>query len=54
MRDKLLPRQLCALAFCAFTVPAVGLLPRTGWLWASIAAVCCAAVLAVGVLLTRK
>lgn len=54
MRDKLLPRQLCALAFCAFTVPAVGLLPRAGWLWALIAAVCCAAVLAVGVLLTRK
>lgn len=54
MRDKLLPRQLCALAFCAFTVPAVGLLPRAGWLWASIAAACCAAVLAVGVLLTRK
>ena len=54
MRDKLLPRQLCALAFCAFTVPAVGLLPRAGWLWASIAAACCAAVLAVCVLLTRK
>lgn len=54
MRDKLLPRQLCALASCAFTVPSVGLLPRTGWLWASIAAACCAAVLAVGVLLTRK
>lgn len=54
MRDKLLPRQLCALAFCAFTVPAVGLLPRAGWLWAAIAAACCAAVLAVGVLLTRK
>lgn len=26
-------RQLCATAFCAFTVPAVVLLPRVGWLW---------------------
>ena len=54
MRDNVLPRQLCALAFCAFTVPAVGLLPRAGWLWALLAAACCAAVLAAGVLLTRK
>lgn len=54
MRDNVLPRQLCALAFCAFTVPAVGLLPQAGWLWSLLAAVCCAAVLAIGVLLTRK
>ncbi len=26
-------RQLCATAFCAFTVPAIVLLPRVGWLW---------------------
>lgn len=32
------PRQLCALTFAAFTVPAVLYLPRAGWLWALVAA----------------
>ena len=27
-------RQLCALGFCAFTVPAVLTLPQLGWFWA--------------------
>lgn len=39
-------RQLCALAFCAFTVPAVLLLPRLGWLWATVAALGAAGLLA--------
>ena len=31
-------RQLGALGFCAFSVPAVLLLPQVGWLWATLAA----------------
>lgn len=54
MEDRILPRQLCALALCAFTVPAVGLLPRAGWLWAGIAASVTAGLLAAGVALCRK
>lgn len=54
MEDRILPRQLCALALCAFTVPAVGLLPRAGWLWAGIAAVAAAGLLAAGAALCRK
>lgn len=54
MEDRILPRQLCALALCAFTVPAVGLLPRAGWLWAGIAAVAAAGLLAAGAALFRK
>ena len=45
MENKILPRQLCALTLCAFTVPAVGLLPRAGWLWAGIAAAVAAGLL---------
>ena len=42
-------RQLYALGFCVFTVPAILLLPRVGWLWAaaaaSVTALLCAAVI---------
>lgn len=54
MENKILPRQLCALTLCAFTVPAVGLLPRAGWLWAGIAAAVAAGLLAAGAVLCRK
>lgn len=47
-------RQLCALGFSAFTVPAVLLLPRLGWLWATAAATLCALFLAFLLLLRRK
>ena len=47
-------RQLCALGFAAFTVPAILLLPRTGWLWAAIFAAAGAAVLAVLIFLRRR
>lgn len=33
-------RSLCALTFCAFTVPAILLLPGVGWLWTTIVVVC--------------
>lgn len=45
-------RQLCALGFCAFTVPAVLILPRAGWFWATAASAGCALLL--GVLLRGK
>ena len=48
------PRQLGALGFCAFSVPAVLLLPHLGWLWASIAAVCVAALMLLALHLCRK
>ena len=54
MDEKILPRQLCALTFCAFSVPAFGLLPRAGWLWAGLAAAVCAALLAALTALCRK
>lgn len=54
MENKILPRQLCALTFCAFTVPAVALLPRAGWLWAGIAALIAASIVAAGTALCRK
>ena len=38
-------RQLCATAFCAFTVPAVVLLPRVGWLWTVIVCLAVTALL---------
>ncbi len=38
-------RQLGALGFCAFSVPAVLMLPRAGWLWATLAAGAVAALL---------
>lgn len=41
-------RQLCALTFSAFTVPAIMLLPRLGWLWAGAASL--GAAVAVGLL----
>lgn len=47
------PRQLCALGFGAFLVPAVLLLPRVGWLWAGIASAGCALLLALLLLLQR-
>ena len=47
-------RQLYALGFAAFTVPAILLLPRTGWLWTLIAAISGAAVLAVLICLRRR
>ena len=45
MTDQPAHRQLWALSFCAFTVPAVLLLPRVGWLWAGLASLVCALVL---------
>ena len=47
-------RQLGALGFCAFSVPAVLLLPRVGWLWASIAAAIVAALLLLSFSLAGK
>lgn len=47
-------RQLYALGFAAFTVPAILLLPRTGWLWALIASALGAAVLAGMIYLRRR
>lgn len=47
-------RQLGALGFCAFSVPAVLLLPRVGWLWATAAALLSAALLLWGLSLLRK
>lgn len=38
-------KQLAALGFCAYTVPAILLLPQTGWLWALIASVTVAVLL---------
>lgn len=32
-------RQLCALTFCAFTVPAIVVLPRAGWLFGGLAVI---------------
>lgn len=40
-------RQLYALGFASFTVPAILLLPRAGWLWATVGAAVGAAVLGV-------
>lgn len=45
-------KQLCALGFCAFTVPAVLLLPGAGWLWAGLASLFSAVLL--GILLRLK
>lgn len=47
-------RRLYALGFCAFTVPAVLLLPRAGWLWAGLASVGCALFLGALVVLRRQ
>lgn len=47
-------RSLCALAFCAFTVPAVLLLPRVGWLWTGIASVATAGLLFLLLVLRRR
>lgn len=47
-------RQLCALGFAAFTVPAILLLPRTGWLWATVFAAASAAALWALILLRRR
>lgn len=47
-------RGLYALGFCAFTVPAILLLPRDGWLTAMTAAVVAAAVLWLMIFLRRK
>lgn len=47
-------RQLCALAFCAFTVPAVLLLPRLGWLWGTLGSLAAAGLLAVLIVLRGK
>lgn len=47
-------RQRCALGFAAFTVPAILLLPRTGWLWATVFAAAGAAVLAILIYLRRR
>lgn len=54
MENKILPRQLCALTFGAFTVPAIAILPRTGWLWAGLASLGAAALLCAALLLCRK
>ena len=47
-------RQLYALGFCVFTVPAILLLPRVGWLWAAITAAVTALVCGAVILLRRK
>lgn len=47
-------RRLYALGFSAFTLPAIFLLPRLGWLWALLASAGGAAVLAVMIRLRRK
>ena len=47
-------RQLYALGFAAFTVPAILLLPRTGWLWAAVFAAAGAAALAGMIFLRRR
>lgn len=47
-------RQLYALGFAAFTVPAILLLPRTGWLWAAIFAAAGAAALGGLIFLHRR
>ncbi len=54
MENKILPRQLCALTFGAFTVPAIAILPRAGWLWAGLASLGTAALLGIALLLCRK
>ena len=48
------PRQLCAIGFGAFLVPAVLYLPRAGWLWATAASAILALFLAFLILLQRK
>lgn len=47
-------RRLYALGFCAFTVPAVLLLPRAGWLWAGAASAMCALFLGALIVLRRQ
>lgn len=47
-------RQLCALGFCAFTVPAVLILPRVGWFWATAVSAACALLLALLAALRQK
>ncbi len=47
-------RQYYALGFAAFTVPAILILPRTGWLWAAVFAAAGAAVLAGLIVLRRR
>ena len=47
-------RQYGALGFCAFSVPAVLLLPGAGWLWATLAALAVAVFLFLGFRLQRK
>lgn len=47
-------RQRYALGFVAFTVPAILLLPRTGWLWATLFAAAGAAVLAILIFLRGR
>lgn len=46
-------RRLYALGFSAFTVPAVLLLPRIGWFWATAASLGCALLLALLIALRR-
>lgn len=41
-------RSLCALTLCAFSVPAVMLLPRLGWLWTLLSVLAGTGVLAAG------
>lgn len=47
-------RRLYALGFSAFTVPAILLLPRLGWLWAMLAALFAAILLGIMIWLRRK
>lgn len=54
MHNSVLPRQLCALCFCAFTVPAIMLLPRAGWLWAGAACAVAAILFAWMAVLRRR
>ncbi len=54
MSREITARQLCALSFCAFTLPAVVLLPRAGWLWATLAAIAVALLLYILLRLRRR
>ncbi|MDR0890431.1 MAG: GerAB/ArcD/ProY family transporter [Oscillospiraceae bacterium] len=53
-QGKILPRQICALCFCAMGPAAVVLLPKSGWLPALIMSALAAAAVALLLVLRRK